>query len=187
MRAGLLVFLVANCFSRNIGLPSSEKRWINASRPISYSFFGSFVTNGEAQLLNGQNPHSARTFEEDKTDENLIRHQRISTGNICCASEQWEATAFLSSGDVFIDANTFFAYVNGTGKIVFDAIRKKSYLTFNVTEYTPLMPAPDHSTMTVIKDYEKVGKGFAWLTRLSHRAREASPEPIFTNSISVNL
>lgn len=128
MRSGLLVFLAASCFSRNIGLPFSEKRWINTSRQVSYSFFGSFVTNGKTQLHNEQNPLS-RTFEEDKANEKLIRDQRTSTGNICCATDQWEATAFLSSGDVFIDANTFFAYVNGTGKIVFDATRKKSYVT----------------------------------------------------------
>ena len=137
-------------------------------RLITYSVLGDFVSLDERDepkrtFKNGA--YIPRKHPYDGTaDDKLRRHSTMAPDHVCCTVDQWEASAYLSSGDVFIDSNTFYAYINGTGRISFDGKGKKSYVRFNITQYTPLMPTPQHPTMTVIKDYDQVRRLFAYCT-----------------------
>ncbi|XP_053379554.1 uncharacterized protein LOC123564140 isoform X2 [Mercenaria mercenaria] len=77
-----------------------------------------------------------------------------STENICCANGQWEANAYVNAvTKLTIENVTMIVYYNGTGKIAFDEVDKKSYISFNVTESAPGTPKQYHKKSTAIKDY----------------------------------
>ncbi|XP_053379551.1 uncharacterized protein LOC123564140 isoform X1 [Mercenaria mercenaria] len=111
-------------------------------------------------LLNLSGGYSLKykDYQNLATDLNhlLSSHAVQTDRNICCANGQWEANAFLDYGAVLSipEATSFFHY-NGTGRIAFDDVNKKSFISFNITAFSPQVPVYSHFTTTTIKDFAK--------------------------------
>lgn len=84
----------------------------------------------------------------------LDQFTNYTEGNICCLNGQWESNSFLDYGAALNvpDATSFFHY-NGTGKIAFDVVHKKSYEQFKITAFSPQIPVYSQFTTTTIKDF----------------------------------
>ena len=81
---------------------------------------------------------------------------------ICCTPDVWKADVFLDYGLVAIDTkndapNTAYSYINGTMKLTYDYVNRRSYLKLQGTEVSPLLPVPGMPyDTTIINDYKKV-------------------------------
>ena len=91
---------------------------------------------------------------------------------ICCTPDVWKADVFLDyvwKADVFLDyglvaidtkndvPNTAYSYINGTMKLTYDYVNRRSYLKLQGTEVSPLLPVPGMPyDTTIINDYKKV-------------------------------
>jgi hypothetical protein len=103
----------------------------------------------------GQNGNHAKFHQNLK--HLFGRSTRSAPGNICCAYGQWEANAYIiASTKLTLENVTMIVYYNGTGKIAFDETSKKSYISFNVTEFAPGSTKHDYKTSTDIKDFATV-------------------------------
>ncbi|XP_022318783.2 uncharacterized protein LOC111121706 isoform X2 [Crassostrea virginica] len=80
---------------------------------------------------------------------------------ICCTPDVWKADVFLDYGLVAIDTkndapNTAYSYINGTMKVTYDYVNRRSYLKLQGTEVSPLLPVPGMPyDTTIINDYKK--------------------------------
>ena len=81
---------------------------------------------------------------------------------ICCTPDVWKGDVFLDYGLVAIDTkndapNTAYSYINGTMKLTYDYVNRRSYLKLQGTEVSPLLPVPGMPyDTTIINDYKKV-------------------------------
>lgn len=89
--------------------------------------------------------------------EHVFLGRSSTTDTLCCANGRWEANAFVFANTLLSVENiTVSVFYNGTGKIAFDDENKKSYISFNVTEFLPGEPKHYQKTSTTIKDFVTV-------------------------------
>ena len=73
----------------------------------------------------------------------------------CCVPEEWEGTAFSSSGSSLTPMNLTL-YTNGTAVLAYDIKFDKLYLGMEVIHQSPQLPQPLHANWTILYDFKKV-------------------------------
>ena len=63
---------------------------------------------------------------------------------------------FLDYGNVFIDANTAYAYINGSVHIAYSIPLKKIYVGVKGVEQSPLIPKPMPIESVMLYDFSQV-------------------------------
>ncbi|XP_033741811.1 uncharacterized protein LOC117328360 [Pecten maximus] len=97
----------------------------------------------------------------------LLWKTPVQADEICCVPDQFEGTAFIGYGSVFIDRKTrqnssprtAYSYINGTVSISYDYTNKLLLLNIRGTEMSPLLPKPMSANTIYLSDY---GKGILY-------------------------
>ncbi|OWF39880.1 uncharacterized protein LOC110464507 [Mizuhopecten yessoensis] len=116
----------------------------------------------------------------------LICKKPLHAEEICCAPDQFEGTAFVGYGNVFIDRKagasqksprTAYSYINGTVALSYDYTNRRLLLKLAGTEVSPLLPKPEPYNTIYLSDF---GKGIMYQVGADGSCQKSSLEQNMT-------